>query len=60
MSYMTLVQHLDHEQAKTNISELIQEHSLKVLKHIFGIERDKRVSHWLKLLCCVSGFTNHV
>lgn len=60
MSYMILVQHSDHEQAGANISELIQEHSLKILKHIFGIERDKRASHWLELLCCVSKITDHV
>ena len=57
---MILVQHSDHEQAKTNISQLIQEHSLNDLKHIFGIEKDKRVSHWLKLLRCVSEITDHV
>ena len=62
MSYMILVQHSDHEQTKTNISELIQKHSLNNLKHIFGIERDKRASHWLELLCCVhvSEITDHV
>lgn len=51
---MILVQHSDHEQAKANISQLIQEHSLNDLKHIFD------ASHWLELLCCVSEITDHV
>lgn len=53
---MCIKQNSDQVQAKEHVAQLISKHSKDYLQHVLFPNKQRKVSHWLKILQSVSIF----